>query len=281
MPGSVMTALFRKKTADLSRGAYYRGARVQLSNRSKFNGKPEDAACELGMGIVQALLAALTGHVVSLSWIDGGKAGTVHLFSTSSDGEYDFTWDESQADLGLYGGFRNGPTYQLAVLHLVLCYLDLRRGGSERSAEVMERWFALTEAMQQSYAHGFLPDRGWSKRVVGDACWDRSIQPLIERVADSLWFAMRYRVPNLSLAREMDLFTEQVIQLPLSDPQEVLAGAMLFARPMPAALRFSSRKRQEQELPLDALRLAQLERARPRRIEGMLPAWHFPSLDDR
>ena len=281
MPGSVMTALFRKKTAELSRGAYYRGARLQLSNRSKFNGKPPDAVCELGMGIVQALLAALTGHVVSFACIDGGKAGTVHLFSTSSDGEYDFSWDESQPDLGLYGGFRNGPTYQLAVLHLVLCFLDLRRGGSERSAEVMERWFALHEAMQRSYARGFLRDLGWSKQVVGDACRDRSIQPLIEQVADSLWFSMLYLVPNLALAREMDLFTEQVIELPLSGSEETLAGTALFARPLPAAQRFSARKRLEQELPLEALELAQLGRARPRRIEGMLPAWHFPSLDDQ
>src|SRR5260370_36825681 len=101
MAGSVMFALFRKKTSELSAGYYSRGAIVRLSNRSRYNTRPEDAVCELGMGIVQAILAVLSGHVTRISWSDGGKVGTLHLLSASGPGEYDFTWDESDPELGL------------------------------------------------------------------------------------------------------------------------------------------------------------------------------------
>src|SRR5207237_5312974 len=107
--GSVVSVLFRKKNAELSRGYYSRGAKVWPPNRSRYNRKPDDASCEVGMGIVQALLAALSGHVDQFSWRERGLVGSAHLYSTSSGCDYHFTWDERDPELAQFGGFANGP----------------------------------------------------------------------------------------------------------------------------------------------------------------------------
>jgi hypothetical protein len=277
MPGSVVSVLFRKKSAELSRGYYARGAKVWPPNRSRFNPKPDDASCEVGMGIVQALLAALSGHIDQFSWRNGGLVGSAHLYSTSSGSDYHFTWDERDPELALFGGFANGPTYQLAILHLILCYLDLYRGGSERSAEVMECWFALVGAMQRLYTRGRSPaGQSWSVETVGQACWNAEVRSCIEHAADAMWFAMRYRLPDLSRDRAQDLYGDQVFDLPLAAPEGTLQGASLFTRLTSARGRYAAvRSRPELEL-----RLQGLGAAREERIVGALPVWHFPEPGD-
>lgn len=277
MPGSVVSVLFRKKTAELSRGFYARGAKVWPPNRSRFNPRPPDAPCEIGMGIVQALLAVLSGHVDQFAWRARGLEGSAHLYSTSSGSDYSFTWDEGDSELALFGGFANGPTYQLAILHLIRCYLDRLHGGSERSAEVMECWFALVSAMGRFYSRGTARGRGWSVDAVGDACWNPEVRPNIEHTADSMWFAMRYSLPDLSLARAQDLYADQVWGLPLAEPEGILQGDSLFTRPRPAARRLAAAPRARPELEL---RMQGLGTTREERIVGTVPAWHFPQLGE-
>lgn len=282
MGASVISALFQKKTAELSRGYYNRGAEVQPSNRSKYNSKPEDVVCAMGMGIVQALLAILSGHVQQFSWREQGKVGAAHFASTSSRDTYDFTWDERDAVVGLYGGYTNGPTYQVAMLHLILCYLDQYHGGSERSAEVMERWLRLVDGMQRFYPRA--PTRGnvWSKAEVAAGCGDNEVRPLIEQTADAMWFAMRYQLPDLAVDRKMDLFPAQVIQLPLTNPSGTLQGKDLFVRPQPVASgKIKARRvRQELSLELDVSQLERLTAVREQRMVGSMPVWHFPDPFD-
>lgn len=277
MPGSVVSVLFRKKAAELSRGYYSRGAKVTPPNRSRFNTRPDDASCEVGMGIVQALLAALSGHVDQFSWRERGLVGSAHLLSTSRGSDYHFSWDERDPELALFGGFANGPTYQLAILHLLLCYLDQYHGGSERSAEVMECWFALVSAMQRLCGRDTNRGQGWSVAAVGEACWNGEVRPHIEHAADAMWFAMRYRLPDLSLARAQDLYAGQVLDLPLATPEGTLQGASLFTRPRPARRQFAAAKRARPELEL---RMQGLLAAREERIVGTLPVWHFPEPGD-
>jgi hypothetical protein len=280
MPGSVVSVLFRKKSAELSRGYYSRGAKVRPPNRSRFNRKPDDASCEVGMGIVQALLAVLSGHVEQFSWEDRGLVGTAHLFSTSGGSDYHFTWDERAPELTLFGGFANGPTYQLAILHLILGYLDQYQGGNERSAEMMECWFTLVAAMLRLYPRGFNRGRGWSVEDVGAACWNADVRPHIEHAADAMWFSMRYCLPNLELSRAQDLYADQVIDLPLASPDGTQLGTALFTRPSPARGRFAAARRSRPELELKLGQMPGLVAAREERIVGTMPVWHFPEPGD-
>ena len=279
---SVVSILFKKKTAELSRGYYSRGALIWPPNRSRHNTKPAEASCQIGMGIVQALLAALSGHVELFSWREQGRVGHTHLVSTSSSRDYDFTWDEMDPQLGLFGGFTKGPTYQLAVLHLILCYLDHLHGGSERSAEVMECWFALVEAMGRLYPRRYGWEGAWARPEVAAACGDSEVRPLIEHLADAMWFAMRYHLPALALPREMDLYAEQVWALPLGSPEGTLRGASLFDRPRLAAVTGVQvrRVRQELELTLGDDLLQRLAADRQARMEGSMPVCHFPDPFD-
>lgn len=275
---SVVSVLFRKKAADLSRGYYTRGAEVWPPNRSKYNRKPDDASCEIGMGIVQALLAVLSGHVDRFSWTGQGQVGYAHFASTSSPDDYDFTWDERDPDLGLFGGFANGPTYQLAMLHLILCYLDSLHGGGDRSAELMECWFTLVEVMTRLYPRRSGPGGAWTKSEVAAACGDSEVRPHIEHTSDAMWFAMRYRLPDMALDRGTDLYREQVIALPLVSPTGTELGSSLFLRPRRAGgpTLKARRVRQELGLALDEAQLQRLAAVREERMVGPLPAWHFP-----
>jgi len=276
MAGTVVSVLFRKKSAELSGDSYTRGAKVSPPNRSRYNRKPDDASCEIGMGMVQAMLAVLSGHVDLFSW--QGQVGYAHFSSTSSGTSYEFTWDERNPELGIYGGFTKGPTYQVAMLQLILCYLDQLHGGSERSTEIMERWFSLVDTMVRRYPR--TPGQGttWSKAAVAEACGDSEVRPHIEQVSDALWFAMRYRLPDLSLDRGMDLYSEQVITTPLVAPSGTRRGDDLLVRPRPSAtpLFKARRVRQELGLTLGETQLQRLGSPREGRMMGSMPICHFP-----
>jgi hypothetical protein len=277
---SVVSVLFRKRTAELSRGYYTRGAEVWPPNRSRHNTKSAGETCKIGMGIVQALLAALTGHIEQFAWSERGKIGWVRLASTSSSREYDFTWDEVDPLLALLGGFNNGPTYQLAVLHLLLCYLDHVHGGSERSAEVMECWFSLVDVMELLYPRRFEPEGPWTKDQIAAACGDDEVRPLIERLSDAMWFTMRYQLPDHSLPREMDLYAEQTCSLPLQAPEKLVQGATLFVRPQPASVSPAPKRRVRRELELVLGEQQVLLAGRPTRLVGAMPLCHFPNPFD-
>ena len=185
-------ALFQKSKAELSGGYYEQGSHDTIADahRSRYNTR----LGTLGMGFVQALLAVLSAHVSSFEWKEQGKKGVATLMSTSGHGEYYLSWDESDPSSICYGNFQNGPTYQMAMLGLIACFLDQQvRGGSIQSEEVMLRWYDLVETMQAEYNSTFT-GRGWPEATVEQACCNPAIQPHIEMVGDALWFALRYQI---------------------------------------------------------------------------------------
>ena len=190
---SVVSALFQQEDRGIQRRVLSPGGRGVTS-------QSQSAQYQTGRRFVRARDGDRAGTVrgahrarraVFLAGA-GVLVGTAHLISTSSSADYDFTWDERDPQLGLYGGFAHGPTYQLAILHLILCYLDLHHGGSERSAEIMQAWFKLVETMKRFYPGGFDPERGWRKADVASACSQSEVRQRLEHAADAMWFTLRY-----------------------------------------------------------------------------------------
>ncbi len=139
-------ALMRKKDASLSGGAYARDPRpgvssvVRAPNRSRFaaameGGMPGDG--RLGMGVVQAILAALTGSIRAISWDPDGRLGRVTIDGIGSGETYQMSWDDQRPDYVLLGGFVNGATYQAALVGLALLWTR-REINPARTDEVLE-----------------------------------------------------------------------------------------------------------------------------------------------
>lgn len=207
-------ALWSKGIAELSGGAYMKGATVHRDNRSKYNKTDPGKPASLSMGIVQAILAVLNGLVETFSWSGDGEVGTATLHTSGtrpalhSPKSAQFTWDEQDPDAGVYGGFKDKANYKLAVLNFITCYLDGRRGGSPRSEEVMERWRALQGALALARpAHA--PGSAWDKGELAALCREPAVRTHIERVADALWFAMAYRLPHTGEAAKRELLVSE------------------------------------------------------------------------
>jgi hypothetical protein len=157
-------ALMRKRDASLSGGAFARDARpgvsaiVHARNRSRFAvaRADEDAGNgALGMGFVQAILAALTGAARAMTWDAGGRQGRVTVDGIGSGETYQMSWDDGRVDYLLLGGFVNGATYQAALVGLVMLWTQ-REVAPDRTAEVIDRWWTLVHAMDEQYRR---PDR--------------------------------------------------------------------------------------------------------------------------
>ncbi len=101
-------ALMRKKEASLSGRAYARDPRpgvtsvVRAAHRSTFALAPGDG--KLGMGVVQAILAALTGAIRAISWDVDGQTGRVTIDGVGSGETYQMSWDDHRGDYLLLGG---------------------------------------------------------------------------------------------------------------------------------------------------------------------------------
>ena len=200
-------ALMRKKDAALSGGAYARDPRpgvtsvVRAAQRSAFavdadGTTPGDGP--LGMGLVQASLAALTGSIRALSWSMDGRTGRATIDGVGSGETYQMSFDDRRPDYRLFGGFVNGATYQAGLMGLVLLWAQ-RETQPARAAEVLERWWTLVRAMDEIYPRA-VRSGAWDVSQVKAACQDlprnARFRAALEGLADSLQFALRYRLPE-------------------------------------------------------------------------------------
>ena len=139
-------ALMRKKDASLSGGAYARDPRpgvtstVRAANRSRFRALTEAEAGDgqLGMGIVQGILAALTGAVRAISWDSDGSVGRVTIDGVGSRETYQMSWDDRRDDYLLLGGFVNGATYQATLVGLTLLWTQRAINPGSRYSPIVK-----------------------------------------------------------------------------------------------------------------------------------------------
>jgi len=195
---SPLHVLQHKKAAELSDGAFTRYEPIDPSDRSRYSPSSALTRVELGLGYVQAVLAALHGVVTVLTYDPPGLCGRVETHSTGGSTLYRFTWRDGPDGL-LLGGFGHSggkPTYQAALVALVQAVALFRSGHREQSAELVERWFALVQAMERAF-----PRRdhsaGWDRRSVALACTTTATRPHIMRVCDALRIALSFRLPDL------------------------------------------------------------------------------------
>jgi hypothetical protein len=211
MPASIIvapTALFRKQTAELSRGLYQRGATLDPANASQYNTRADGGGAQISMSILQAILAALSGHVEDWSASAGMERGTVVLASTTRMSSSLFSWDVRNLESPSYGGFVNGLTYQVVEIHLLWCLLIECAETNAQSREVAARWEALLSEMRRFAAPVTTSACVWSTQQVADACRNSRVQAHLERVADALWFSLRYVLPGKRLDRTFTLTPE-------------------------------------------------------------------------
>ncbi len=287
-----LSALFRKSAADLSGGYYTRGDFVRVENRSQYNDLSAMEPASLGMGIVQAVLAALSLHIDSFAWGEQGRIGKATFYSTSKRPKfrytYEFSWDERDEASPYYGGFVNGLTYQLVMLHLITSYLDGVYRASEGRREVLQRWYDLVRMCDTFYDRD--SEGGWTEDQIAAACLNQSIQPHIERVSDALWFSMRYQLPDKKLDRTVRLRESEVLgtaDLPLlrmNRPGRALLIAPKQGSGEPGILdnvpQRSRERRLEGELVLDERTMSRFKGERGKRIEVEPPLWGLPGEDE-
>ena len=140
-------ALMRKKDAAMSGGVYARDPRlgvtsvVRAAQRSTFAVDADGAPLgdgQLGMGLVQASLAALTGAIRALSWSVDTLTGRATIDGVGSGDTYQMSFDDRRPDYRLFGGFVNGAAYQAGLMGLVVMWAQ-RETHPERTAEVLAR----------------------------------------------------------------------------------------------------------------------------------------------
>jgi len=284
-----LSALFRKKSADLSGGYYTRSSTVRKENRSQYNELSATETASLGMGIVQAVLAVLSLHVESFTWGEQGRIGQATLYSTSkrpkSSYTYEFSWDERDPAFPMYGGLANGLTYQLVMLHLITSFLDARYRASEGRMEVFRCWNALVSALGAAYERD--NEGGWSEDKIGRACFNQDIQPHIERVSDALWFSMRYQLPEKNMGRTVLLSevpvlgSRDVLLLDLSFPGRfLLAPEQENPLPLSPPTRASRQNRLSGELLFDEQPLSRFRGERGKRLEVNPESWELPGEEE-
>ena len=173
-------ALWGKAAATLSGGLYGRPStrypgrtntahERNLSRHSSYKGV-KDAT--MAMGIVESILAALTGAVQTISCDSDALAGRATVQSISSAHVYYFTWQAREATRIVLGGFPADeaggprPTYHSALVGLVLHWAMAQVRGT--SGELLERWWGLLRAMDASYPRG-PAGTAWTRHVVATA----------------------------------------------------------------------------------------------------------------
>ncbi len=179
-------ALWRKGSASHSGGVYRRGARIapaDVSRYSRWAGTDRGAA--LSMAVVDAILHVLAGGVQEITCDMDGAAGRVSIASGSQPGlVYRMSWDD-RGPSREFGGFINGPTYQVAIVAIVMLLAEAR-GGRLADTEFVDRWWELTRIP------GALPTTASGAAL----CLSPSFRTALERVADSLVLAMLFRLPD-------------------------------------------------------------------------------------
>lgn len=208
-------ALWGKAAASLSGGLYGRPSprypgrtntvhERNLSGHSSYKGVKDGT---MAMGIVESILAALTGTVQTISCDGDALVGRVAVRSLSSSDVYQFTWDAREAPRIVLGGFQvdeDGeprPTYHSGLVGLVLHWaMGQVRGTTD---ELLERWGSLLRVMDAAHPRG-PADAAWTRRAVATACTTPAhvaIRDGIEQVADTLWLTLRYILPDTTAQR--------------------------------------------------------------------------------
>ena len=214
-----------KKDAKLASGHFVKGAMVDPANRSRFGGHPEGDT-PLGLGYVEAVLAVLYGIVGVITYDPPGLNGRVTMRSTGGPTAYHFAWRTETGRL-LIGGFGHSDglaTYQSAVVALVQLVVQHRVSPSSQTDELVTRWYALVDAMEAAHPR-VNHDAGWSRAAIGAACGNATIRAHIERVCDSLYYAMRYHLPTLPEGASVPTLVERGVLVQSLDPLSVSEGA--------------------------------------------------------
>jgi hypothetical protein len=210
---SPLYLLQHKKEAELSDGAFVRYQTVAPEDRSRFSPADGPLRVKLGLGYVQAVLAALHGVVRLFSYDAPGLTGRAALRSIGRSITYHFTWnDDHTANQFLLGGFTHSagkPTYQAALLALVQAVALYRSGQTGQSAELVERWYSLVQTMERAYPRRF-PEMGWEKPLVRSACTHSECRVAILRVCDALRMCLSFRLPDLA-RRETGVTAEELV----------------------------------------------------------------------
>lgn len=197
-----ITCLMNKKVCGLSGDIYLRGHRIQPDNLSVYNTQRSKTDSALGMGFVQAILAVLSGAVRGCTFDDDTRTGKVTIASLGASGMYQMSWDRRGTDL-LLGGFINGPAYQAAMVGLVM---EVVRSTAESHGDnaLVSAWYTLLRQMDACYPRTDT-SMGWDSRTIRTACENTAanawIRKAIENVADELYFAMCYPLPDISTIR--------------------------------------------------------------------------------
>jgi MoxR-like ATPase len=196
-PVSPLHILQHKRMAELCEGAFSRYHPVLPDERSRYSPTDPTTGVELGLGYVQATLAALHGVVLTCTYDPPGARGRVELRSTGGAAVYCLSWRED--DQLLMGGFQHSagqPTYQAALVALVQAIALYRSGVLAQSEELVARWFALVQALDRTHAR-MSSTSGWDRPTLALACRHPNIRSHITRVCDALRTCLSYRLPEL------------------------------------------------------------------------------------
>lgn len=224
---ATLAVLHHKRDAELSNGAFARYEPIPLSDRSRYSPTDPAARVELGLGYVQAILAALHGVVTSFSYDPPGFDGRLTHRSTGSSTLYRLSWRDRDGNLAV-GGFAHSdsrPTYQVALLALVQAICRRHAGGVSGIDELIERWFALVQAMELAFPRSDA-SIGWNREELAAACVLPAIRSRMLQVCDALRITLTYRLPDLT-HRGLAIHANDVI--PASEGNRVvMLGSLLL-----------------------------------------------------
>jgi MoxR-like ATPase len=224
--------LLNKKDAKLAGSHIAKGATVEPANRSRYNGDAGETT--LGLGYVEAVLAVLFGIVGVITYDHAGRLGRVTMRSSGGPTAYHFAWRIEDGRV-LIGGFDHSDgqaTYQAAVVALCQLVVQHRAMPSAQTEELVHRWYALVTTMESTNPRAN-HDAGWSRADIGAACANPHIRAHIERVCDSLSYAMRYHLPSLAHGAPVPPLVERGVLVQSADPLDASEGN---STPLPGAI---------------------------------------------
>jgi hypothetical protein len=180
-----------------------------------------------------------------------------------------------------YGGFVNGLTYQVVEIHLLWCLLAVRFAANVQGREVVTRWEALLNEMRRFATPSTASGCTWSTQQVADACRNPRVQAHLERVADALWFSLRYMLPDKRLEREITLLPEPEYLASLSGGEEGFGLSPQFMVPLrPVVPRRPHRPvRLSQPAMEDLSHTNTLDEKREKRLEQTQTNWRLPDTE--
>jgi len=204
---------------------------VEPANRSRYTTISASRRASVGMGYLKAIGAVLCGLVERFESNAAGTVGRARLLSSTGSGAvYPMSWDMRSPQALRFGGFSGGlPSYQVAVLQFIACFMDpYNKRPMHWSEEVAERWTDVLTALEAVYRVAYNAPY-WDTPQLGDLC-SQLPGGQVEALADALYFSLRYQLPQTgdTAKREILCFEDDVVPA-----GELLArgggGALLLA----------------------------------------------------